>query len=110
MNAQPILTVPSRLKSLVLLARLLERLEASGTAVDPDQYRLVVQRLTAELAQVQPDEVFNALLDNFPATAEVYENLQYEHAGLVRSPLDRSMSGERSAAIAIHRARMGAAR
>lgn len=108
MNAHPILTVPAHLKSLVLLARLLERLESSRTPVDAEQYRLVVQRLSDELTRVQPDEIFNALLDSFPGTAEMYENLNYEHAGLLRSPLDRSMSGERSAAMAIHRARVGA--
>ena len=37
------------------------------------------------------------LLDHFPAAAEVYENLQYGHAGLVRAPLEMSLSSELAA-------------
>jgi hypothetical protein len=34
------------------------------------------------------------LLDHFPAAGEVYENLQYAHAGLCRAPLEASLVSE----------------
>lgn len=81
-------------KNLVVLARVLERLERSHVPVDPEQYRAVVDHLAAELEIAPRDAGFEAVLDNFPAAAELYENLTYQHAGLCRSPLELSLGAE----------------
>lgn len=91
------LAVPAELLSLVRLAQLLQALEGQGRAADPHQYQLLVQKLSAELHEHQGHEVLAGLLDHFPAAAEVYENLQYGHAGLVRAPLEMSLSSELAA-------------
>ncbi|HEY8880399.1 MAG TPA: hypothetical protein VIN03_22710 [Roseateles sp.] len=91
------LAVPAELLSLVRLAQLLQALEGQGRAADPHQYQLLVQKLGAELREQQGHEVLASLLDHFPAAAEVYENLQYGHAGLVRAPLEMSLSSELAA-------------
>lgn len=88
------LAVPTELLSLVRLAQLLQALEGQGRAADPHQYQLLVQKLTAELRDHQGHEALPGLLDHFPAAAEVYENLQYGHAGLVRAPLEMSLTSE----------------
>lgn len=88
------LTVPSELLSLARLAHLLRGLEGLGRAADPRQYQLLVQKLTAELSEQQGHEALAGLLDHFPASAEVYENLQYAHAGLCRAPLALSLGSE----------------
>jgi len=89
------------------LAHLLERLEHSVVPVGADQYRSVVMHLVNEFADVAPGVALGRLLDRYPAAAEVYENLQYGHAGLCRSALDAAMSAELRAKDAIARA-MGA--
>ena len=91
------LTVPSELLSLGRLAHLLQALEGQGRAADPHQYQLLVQKLSAELQEHQGHEALPGLLDHFPAAAEVYENLQYAHAGLCRVPLEMSLSSELAA-------------
>lgn len=91
------LTVPSELLSLARLAHLLQSLEGLGRAADPHQYQLLVQKLTAELGEQQGHEALPGLLDHFPAAAEVYENLQYAHAGLCRAPLELSLGSELAA-------------
>ncbi len=88
------LAVPAELLSLVRLAQLLQALEGLGRAADPHQYQLLVTRLSAELREQQGHELLAGLLDHFPAAAEVYENLQYGHAGLVRAPLEMSLGSE----------------
>lgn len=105
MNATP--TSPSdtaALQALQLLAPLLQRLERSKVAVDAAQYQSVVQRLAAALAAAPAGTELNAMLDAHPALAELYENLQYPHAGLCRAPLDVSLATERNARAAIARA------
>ncbi|WP_198970123.1 hypothetical protein [Xylophilus sp. ASV27] len=87
----------------VVLAGLLERLEAAGPS-DAGQYRDVVARLTAELADVAHDAALDRLLDASPAAALLYENLNYQHAGLCRSLLDASLASEKLAREAIGRA------
>jgi hypothetical protein len=95
-------TVP---KNLVMLARMLERLDRSAVAVDPQQYRDVVEHL-AEVLQAMPrDAALEAVLEASPSTAELYENLQYAHAGLCRSPLETSLNAELAARAAIDAAR-----
>src|SRR3954469_4536561 len=81
-------------KNLVVLARVLERLERSSVPVDPEQYRAVVDHLATELEVAQRDAALEAVLESFPATAELYENLHYQHAGLCRSPLDLALPAE----------------
>lgn len=96
-------------KNLVVLARVLERLERSAVRVDADQYRAVVNHLSLELAGVAHDAKLEALLESFPGAAEIYENLQYETHGLCRSPLARSLDAELEVRSCIARARAGAA-
>jgi len=91
------------------LAQLLERLEHSAVPVGADQYRSVVMHLVNEFADVAPGAALGRLLDHYPAAAEVYENLQYQHAGLCRSALDAAMAAELRAKEAIARAMGGTA-
>lgn len=92
-------------KNLVMLARMLERLDRSAVPVDPQQYRAVVEHLGEVLRSVPHDAALEAVLQASPATAELYENLQYQHAGLCRSPLEASLEAELAARAAIQRAR-----
>lgn len=102
------LTLPTELLPLARLAQLLQGLEGQGRAADPHQYRLVVQRVTAELSEHQGHDALPALLDYLPAAAEVYENLQYGHAGLVRAPLEMSLTSELATRGLLERMRKGA--
>lgn len=96
-------TVKSRLQAVIALAGLLERMDRSASAVDADQYRLVVTRLQAALSDDLPTDALNAVLGAHPAAAEVYENLHYAQSGLSRSPLDRSVATETLAAQTLAR-------
>lgn len=110
MSPAKTLVVPPRLHALAALAVLLEKLErqphAPGAA-GAGQYRAVVARLQEMLAATPVDASLSALLDTFPALAELYENLHYEHAGLVRSPLDAAVAAETAAQAVIALARRG---
>jgi hypothetical protein len=92
-------------KQLVALARMLERMESSTQAVDGEQYRAVVGRLAAQVQLLPHDAALDALLDTFPSAAELYENLNYEQAGLCRSPLESAARAEIAARQAIDAAR-----
>ena len=92
-------------KNLVMLARMLERLDRSVEPVDPQQYRGVVEHLAEVLRTVAHDAALEAVLQASPATAELYENLHYQHAGLCRSPLDLALAAELAARDAIESAR-----
>lgn len=98
---------PSRvdLTSTRVLAALLERLECSTTAVDGQQYQSVVSRLADALGQTEPGASLDAVLHEFPAASQLYENLQYAHAGLCRSALDPALAAEMQAREWIARAR-----
>lgn len=87
-----------------VLAELLERLEGSAVPVAAEQYRAVVLHLVNELCDVEPGPALGALLDTHPAAAELYENANYQHAGLCRSALDLSLSAERQAKEVLDRA------
>lgn len=87
-----------------VLAELLERLERSAEPVAAEQYRSVVQHLVTELAVVEPGTALRALLDSHPAAAELYENVNYQYAGLCRSALDASLAAEQQAKEALSRA------
>lgn len=104
-SSQHVIQVPGRLVPLAAMARLLEKLDRSGEPVDPAQYRHVVQRLQALMAECPADESLHAVLEVFPAAAELYENLHYEHAGLCRAPLERSLQSEAAAREAMARMR-----
>lgn len=95
-------------KNLVTLARVLERLDRSSEPVDPQQYRGVVEHLSEVLRNAPHDAGLEAVLEASPATAELYENLQYRHAGLCRSPLETALNAELAARAAIDAARKGA--
>jgi hypothetical protein len=101
------LTLPIELLPLTRWAQLLQALEGQGRAADPHQYRLVVEKLSAELRERQGHEALPRLLDHFPAAAEVYENLQYAHAGLVRAPLEKSLASELAARQLLDRVKQG---
>jgi hypothetical protein len=98
---------PAALHDLAAMAALLERLERQRRKASAEQYRDVVQRVGRLLEEAEPGDALNALLAAAPATAEIYENLQYEHAGLCLAPLDRAMAAEQAAAAAIERSRRG---
>jgi hypothetical protein len=40
------------------------------------------------------DDDLRAVLNTFPVAAELYENINYQHAGLVRAPLEASLNSE----------------
>lgn len=86
--------VPARLAGLFALSRLLDRLERSPKAADPDQYKTLVARIADEFERVRMDETLGTLLQWLPAAAELYENLNYAHAGLCRSPLKPALESE----------------
>jgi hypothetical protein len=99
---------PARLQDLAAMAALLERLEREPRAASAAQYRDVVRCVSDMLAQAEPGPTLDAMLSVAPATAELYENLQYGHAGLCRSPLEASLEAELAAHAAIRRAQQAA--
>ena len=92
---------PARFAVAVMLAQLLQRLDRSTAAVGAEQYRSVVRHLSAEFDALQGEADFSRLLDAFPSAAELYENLNYQHAGLCRSPLELALDAEVRARKAI---------
>lgn len=102
MNTTPFLTPH---KNLVVLARLLDRLERSSQPIDAEQFRAVASRLATELEALPRDAALDAVLEKFPVVAETYENLNYRHAGLCRSALEPSLAAEQAARSAIESAR-----
>lgn len=91
-----------------VLAQVLERMERGGHP-DAAQYRFVAQRLVEELGRVTDTAALDAVLQTHHAAAELYENLNYQHAGLCRSLLDASLGAELQAREAIARAMRPAA-
>lgn len=88
---------------VLTLAQLLERLENSAAPISADQYRSVVSHLADELQTVQPGPELDAVLNSFPAAAQLYENQRYAQAGLCRSPLEVSLNTEQQARSALAR-------
>ena len=97
----------ARLAVAHLLAQLLQRLDGSAAPVGAAQYRSVVRHLADEFAELGTDAGLSPLLDAFPAAAELYENLNYQYAGLCRSPLELSRGSEQQARALIDRVRRG---
>ena len=110
MNAPRTESLRTRLETLIALARLLERVEASPVAIGADQYRALVGQIKAALGEHLPAAPLQAILQAHPATAEIYENMNYEVAGLSRSPLERSVATEMLATQLLHKIAQGAAR
>lgn len=96
--------IPASLTVVATLAQLLQRLEGSVQPVGADQYRSVAQHLTEALREAPAGDALNAVLAAFPAAGELYENLNYQHAGLCRSPLEASLNAELAARAALERA------
>ena len=103
MNAPRTESLRTQLETLIALARLLERVEANPVAVGADQYRALVGQIKAALAAPLPPLPLQAILSAHPATAEIYENMNYEVSGLSRSPLERSVATEMLATQVLHR-------
>jgi hypothetical protein len=103
-------SLQSRLETLIALARLLERVDASPIAIGADQYRALVGQLKAALAVPLPAAPLEAILRAHPATGEIYENMNYEVSGLSRSPLERSVATEMLATHLLHKIAQGATR
>lgn len=97
--------LPARLHSLAAMASLLEKLDRLPRSASAGQYREVATRVSALLEVAEPDAYLQALLDAAPATAELYENLNYAVAGLCRSPLAGAAQAELEAASALAAAR-----
>jgi hypothetical protein len=96
---------PARLAVAVLLSQLLERLDRSAEPVGAEQYLSVVRHLKEEFDELGAERSLSALLDAYPSAAELYENLNYQHAGLCRSPLEPALAAELQARRLIERAR-----
>ncbi len=103
-------SVKTRLENVIALARLLERIERSTTAPDPEQYRALVRQLGDALDADLPQPALEAILGASPATAELYENLHYARSGLSRTPLERSIEAEMQAGQVLQRLSRGTAR
>jgi hypothetical protein len=100
----------TRLETLIALARLLERVEATPAAIGAGQYRALVRRIQEALGAPLPGPALQAILKAHPATAVIYENLHYETSGLSRSSLERSVATEMLATQLLHRIAGDAAR
>lgn len=102
--------VNGTLKTAVLLAELMQRVEARALTIGAEQYRRLALHLGSLLLALgeQPAlaEALTALLDTFPAAATVYENQRYAQAGLCRHPLESSLASEFKARELIARARV----
>ena len=97
MNATKPSSLQPDLTATRVMAALLERLDQSSAKVDPQQYHSVVLRLSDALRDLGGSQGIDAILDGYPSAAELYENLQYQHAGLCRTPLDSALSAEQLA-------------
>lgn len=94
MQAQSQLKLPRRLHSLAAMAALLERLDRLAGNASAAQYREVALRVGQMLELAESDIDLDRLLALAPATAELYENLNYAQAGLCRSPLEAATEAE----------------
>jgi len=104
MQAAKPIEIPERLRVVATLARLLTTLDQAPQQVSADQYRSVAQRLSQALDMTTPEPALDLLLAHFPSAAEVYENLRYAQAGLVRQALEPAMQAEQQARAALEKA------
>jgi hypothetical protein len=110
MAAQRTEPLTARLETLIALARLLERVEASTRAVGAGQYRSLVRQIETLLSAPLPGPALRAILDAHPATAVIWENLHYATSGLSRAPLDTAVATERLATELLQRLARAASR
>jgi hypothetical protein len=103
MGAVTSIRVPASLQTLAETGMLLERLERLPRSASAVQYREVVLAVQRLLGEAEPSDALDALLRALPATAELYENLRFAHAGLCRSPLDAAAMAEVAARDALTR-------
>lgn len=108
-TANPLQALPSSLQTLQAMGVLLERLERLPRGAAASQYRDVVAAVRRLLGEAEPGPALDALLTALPATAELYENMNYAHAGLCRSPLDASLQAEQAARAVLGKVGRGAA-
>lgn len=87
-----------------VLAQLFERLDCSKVPVGAEQYCSVVRILVSESGDVAPKTVPGALSDSCLATVQLYENVNYQHAGLYRLALRASNPSEQQAKEVLDRA------
>ena len=87
-------TLRSSVSTALALAHLLERIDRSSDPIDAAQYQIVVSRLKEALSATLPGAALTAVLNTYPSTAELYENMHYEISGLSRSSLDSAVSAE----------------
>ncbi len=104
MNATKSQSPKNSLTVTHVLAELLERLEHSKQPVAAAQYRSVVLHLIDEFATLEPGLALRALLNSHPAASELYENANYQYAGLCRSALGPATAAESEARKVISRA------
>jgi len=96
----------TRLETVVALAQLLECVETGAASASAEGYRRLVLRLQTALSDDIPADVLQAVLNAYPAAGEVFENLHYEHSGLCRASLERSVFSEQLAKhVVAHAAR-----
>lgn len=100
-----VLHIPRRLQALAGLAVLLEKLERHPRQASAEQFQRVARQMKALLTDAPDGPALGRLLEVFPATAELYENLRYEHAGLCLTRLDDAVSAEQQAREFITRVR-----
>lgn len=89
--------VPPALQPLMVMGVLLERLEHRPRGASAEQYRDVVSQVQRLLREAPASDTLQDLLKVLPATAQIYENMHYEVAGLCRSPLDAAAATETEA-------------
>jgi hypothetical protein len=103
MPAPHLASIRTRLENLIALAGLLERIESQPMGVGAEQYRGLVLQLRELLDEELPERALRQVLDAHPATAELYENMRYEHLGLSRSSLERAVATEMQASALLGR-------
>ena len=102
-------TLKNRIENLIATAHLLERVDANPALIGAAQYRSLSAKLTALLGdEGLPADALRGVLQAFPATALLYENLHYPHSGLSQAPLDLAVSSEQQASALLTKLRRGA--
>lgn len=88
-------------QALASLCAALQLLESGARGIDPDQYQLIVQKISRVLLASPVDAGAMTILKHYPAAAELYENLNYWQGGLVLHDPKRARRAARAARQAI---------
>ena len=83
------------LNVIALLADSLQALESCAGVVDANQYDLLVSQLKTEMSRIEMNREYRTLLSQYPAAAELYENLHYETNGLCLHNNEHAVLAER---------------